>query len=96
MTFSGDSIIGLVSYSPEIKTERGIHEGSMLDEVISAYGRRVAVYKDNEVTLYEYPYESAQGNLAVMRFAVKNNVVEYFSLRLANDERFILTDVHTI
>ena len=96
VTFSGDFIVGLVSYSPEIQTERGIHEGSTLDEVISAYGRRVAVYKDNEVTLYEYPYESAQGNLAVMRFAVKNNVVEYISLRLANDERYILTDVHTI
>ncbi len=96
VTFSGDSIIGLVSYSSEIQTERGIHEGSTLDEVISAYGRRAAVYKANEVTLYEYLYESAQGNLAVMRFAVKNNVVEYISLRLANDERYILTDVHTI
>ena len=64
--------------------------------MIAAYGRRAAVYKVGEVTLYEYPYESAQGNLAVMRFAVKNNVVEYISLRLANDERDILADVHTI
>ena len=96
VTFAGDSIIALVSYSAETQTERGLHEGSTLDEVIAAYGRRAAVYKVDEVTLYEYPYESAQGNLAVMRFAVKNNVVEYISLRLANDERYILADVHTI
>ena len=96
VTFAGDSIVGLVSYSAEIQTERGLHEGSTLDEVIAAYGRRAAVYEADEVTLYEYPYESAQGNLAVMRFAVKNNVVKYISLRLANDERYILADVHTI
>ena len=62
--------------------------------MIAAYGRRGAVYEDNGLTLYEYPYVSAGGNLAVMRFAVKDNAVEYISLRLANEEReHILADV---
>ena len=94
VTFAGNSVVGLVSYANEIQTERGLHQGSTLDEVIAAYGRRAAVYEDNGLTLYEYPFVSAQGNLAVMRFAVKDNAVEYISLRFANEEReHILADV---
>ena len=94
MTLAGNSIVGLVSYADEIQTEHGLHQGSTLDEVLNAYGRRAAVYEDNGLTLYEYPSVSTQGNLAVMRFAVKDNAVEYISLRLANEEReHILADV---
>lgn len=96
VTFEDEKIAGLVSYSDNIKTERGIHQGSALAEVIAAYGQRAAVYEDDGLTLYEYPYESANGNLAVMRFAMKNNRVEYISLRLANDQREILADVKTL
>ena len=94
VTLAGNSVVGLVSYAEEIQTERGLHQGATLDEMIAAYGRRAAVYEDNELTLHEYPFVSAQGNLAVMRFAVKNNTVDYISLRLANEEReHILADV---
>ena len=94
VTFAGNAVVGLVSYGDEIATERGLHQGTPLDEVIAAYGRRAAVYEHEELTLYEYPYVSAGGNLAVMRFAVKDNAVEYISLRLANEEReHILADV---
>lgn len=96
VTIEGGVVAGLVSYSDEIKTERGIHQGSAPAEVIAAYGQRAAVYEDNGLTLYEYPYQSANGNLAVIRFAVKDNRVEYISLRLANDERHILADVKTL
>lgn len=62
--------------------------------MIAAYDRRAAVYEYNGLTLYEYPFVSAQGNLAVMRFAVKDNAVEYISLRFANEDReHILADV---
>ena len=94
---NGDSVEGLISYGNEIQTERGIHQGSTLAEVIAAYGQRAAVYEYDGLTLYEYPYESVGGNLAVMRFAIKNNVVDYISLRLATDEREdILQDVKTL
>lgn len=94
VTLAGNSVVGLVSYADEIQTERGLHQGSTLDEVIAAYGRRAAVYEYNELTLYEYAFISAQGNLAVMRFAVKNNAVDYISLRLANENaELILADV---
>ncbi len=94
VTFAGNSVVGIVSNGNELQTERGLREGTPLDEVIAAYGRCGAVYEYDGLTLYEYPYVSAGGNLAVMRFAVKDNAVEYISLRLANEEReHILADV---
>ncbi|MBR1647029.1 MAG: hypothetical protein IJ685_09665 [Selenomonadaceae bacterium] len=87
VTFAGNSVVGLVSYADEIQTERGLHQDSSLDEVIAAYGRRAAVYEYDGLTLYEYAFVSAQENLAGMRFAVKNNAVDYISLRLADEER---------
>ena len=95
VTVKENFIDALVSYSDEIKTECGIHQDSTLAEVIDAYGQRAAIYEDDGLTLYEYPYESAEGNLAIMRFAVKNNRVEYISLRLDNEDRKILYDVKT-
>lgn len=77
----------MVSYSPAVKTERNIHEGSTLQDVINAYGRRCAVQNFDGATLYEYPYDTPQDSLAVMRFAVKNGVVDYISLRIVTDAK---------
>lgn len=85
ITYNGRRVTGIVSYSPAVKTERGIREGATLQQVIAAYGRRCSVQTFEDMTLYEYPYDTAQGTLAVMRFAIKNNVVEYISLRYVND-----------
>ena len=98
VTVKGNEITGLVSYSPAVKTERNLHEGSSLNEVIAAYGRRCAVQDYDGARLYEYPYESARG-LVVMRFAIKNNVVDYISLRIVtdgNERQKILSMVKTI
>ncbi|MBE8948986.1 MAG: SH3 domain-containing protein [Quinella sp. 3Q1] len=86
ITYNGRRILGLFSYSPAVKTERNIHEGSSLNEVISAYGRRCAVQDFDGATLYEYPYDTPQGFI-VMRFAIKNGIVDYISLRLIMDNK---------
>ena len=86
ITYNGRRILGLVSYSPAVSTERNIHEGSSLNEVISAYGRRCAVQNFDGATLYEFPYDTPQGFI-VMRFAIKNGVVDYISLRIVSDSK---------
>ena len=98
VTHNGRRVTALISYSPAVKTERNIHEGSSLQEVINAYGRRCAVQNYEDMTLYEYPYDTPQG-FVVMRFAVKNNVVNYISLRIVSndkDRREILSAVKTL
>ena len=97
--YNGRNVTGLVSYSPAVKTERNIHEGSSLNEVIATYGRRCSVQNYEGSMLYEYPYENQQGGLSVMRFAIKNGVVDYISLRTVSDaaeKSKILSTVKTI
>ena len=86
ITYNGRRILSIVSYSPAVKTERGLHEGSTLNEVIAAYGRRCSVQNFDGSTLYEYPYDTPQGFI-VMRFAIKNGVVDYISLRVVMDNK---------
>lgn len=87
ITYNGRRITALISYSPAVKTERDIHEGSTMQDAINAYGRRCSVQDFDGATLYEYPYDTPQGSLTVMRFAVKNGVVDYISLRIVTDAK---------
>ena len=87
VTHNGRRVVGLVSYSPAVKTELNLHEGSTLNDVIAAYGRLCSVQNIDGSTLYEYPYDTGKGSLAVMRFAVKNGVVDYISLRYVSDPK---------
>ena len=89
VTIKDDSFIdGLVSYTDKVKTEKGLKQGSSLKEVLSTYGRECVLSEYDDTKLYEYPFETAKGNCAVLRFAIKNNIVDYTSLRLVdNDEK---------
>ena len=87
VTVKNGAVTGLVSYSKAVQTEKGIREGGNLQQIISAYGRRCAVQNFDGSTLYEFPYDTPQGSLAVMRFAIKNGVVDYISLRLVSDAK---------
>ena len=40
---NGGAVIWLVSYTGEVSTEKNIRQGSTLDEVLDAYGRRACV-----------------------------------------------------
>lgn len=77
---------GLVSYSDKVKTEKGLHQGSSLQDVLKEYGKDYVITELEGMALYEYPYEPNKDNGVVMRFAVINNVVDYISLRTVDNE----------
>lgn len=86
VTVKDDTFItGLVSYTDKVQTEKGLRQGSTLKDVLSTYGRSCALSEYDGTALYEYPVESSSGKGAVIRFAVKNNIVDYISLRLVDD-----------
>lgn len=78
-------ISALVSYSPALKTPRGIHEGSSVQEVLEKYGTGCMKTSFGEQTLYEYSVTSADGTPCLLRFAINNSngKVDYISERFA-------------
>ena len=72
---------GVVTSSGRFATDGGLKQGASLKDVIKTYGDICSIYSTNGQTLYEYPFNSSGGRTAVVRFAVKNGVVEYISLR---------------
>lgn len=51
-----NKLTSLVSENDEVKTKRGIHQGSTLDEVVSAYGNPTSTLAYDGKTLYEYTF----------------------------------------
>lgn len=85
VTVKNNFVIGIATYTDVFADSKGIRQGDSLDKVIAAYGADVwKVESEDGEVFYEYPFESERG-LFVMRFAIKDNVVEYISLRLDND-----------
>ncbi len=55
----------------------------MLDKVIAQYGDTpYGNSKYGDVTLYEYKFQSVNGDECLLRFAIKNGVVDYISGRV--------------
>ena len=75
-----------VSSDPRFKTLRGIHAGSTYDEVVKAYGTDSQNTALEDMTLYEYPFKSLEGQNGLLRFAVdtRTNRVDYISMRIAD------------
>lgn len=85
---NGGEVISVATYTNAPQTEKGLRQGDPLSKVLSAYGRVCCVTDFEDLTLYEYPFELNGGKFAVMRLAVKNDSVEYISLRLVSNEDF--------
>ena len=83
VTVKDNFVTGIATYTDAVKDNRGIRRGDPLEKIFEAYGAEgwQVDSEDGEI-FYEYPFDSASGNFVVMRFAIKNNVVEYMSLRL--------------
>ena len=78
------TVTALVSGSKTVKTKRGIHEGSTLSEVLSAYGKDyLPMWKGEGFNMYEYAISKKNGEPGLLRFAVDpaNNQVKYISVR---------------
>ena len=82
VTVKDNFVVGIATYTAAVADDKGIRQGDSLDKVLAAYGAGGwPVATDDGATFYEYPFES-EGEAFVMRLAVKNDVVEYISLRL--------------
>lgn len=76
------SVITLISNSQVAATSRGVHEGSSLQEVLSAYGNDYMKSRYENLDLYEYNFMSKNGLSKVLRFAINpNGRVDYISIR---------------
>ncbi len=76
------TVITLISNSREAATSRGVHEGSSLQDVLSAYGKDYMKSRYDNLDLYEYNFKARNGLSKVLRFAVDSrNRVDYISIR---------------
>ena len=74
-------VTAFVSKTAKVNTARGIHQGSSFQDMINAYGKNYnSFYYDGSV-LYEYPFTSTDGKSCLLRFAIKNDIVDYISGR---------------
>lgn len=74
-------VTGFVSNSPQVRTKRGIHEGSTLQDVLQAYGDSTSKFTYGDEIMYEYPFKSIDNKNCLLRFAIKNGRVDYISAR---------------
>lgn len=79
-------VTGFVSKNAAAKTERGIHEGSKLQDVFRAYGEDYSKFTYDGETMYEYTMTSINGKTCLQRFAIKNGKVDYISCRVVEGE----------
>ena len=83
VTVRNNFVIGIATYTNAVADVKGIRQGDSLDKVLANYGAEGWTVEELDgATFYEYLFESRHGTLAVERFAIKNNVVEYIGLRL--------------
>ncbi len=77
-------VTGFISSTANVSTKRGIHEGSTLQEVLRAYGDSASKFTYGDATMYEYPFKSIDQKNCLLRFAIKNDRVDYISARVAD------------
>lgn len=74
-------VTAFVSKTAKVNTARGIHQGSSFQDMINAYGKNYKSFDYDSSTLYEYPFTSTDGRNCLLRFAIKNGIVDYISGR---------------
>lgn len=83
---AGGKVDCIVSDNSNFKTERGLGTGDRISDVFNIYGHRCSKSSYGGTLMYEYPYQSVQGNWAVLRFATQDgNTISYISLRRLTD-----------
>ncbi|MBE6094763.1 MAG: zinc-ribbon domain-containing protein [Schwartzia succinivorans] len=84
VVMANGTVTGFISNSAKVSTKRGIHEGSTLQEVLRAYGDSTSKFTFGDSTMYEYSFKSMDRKDCLLRFAIKNNRVDYISARVAD------------
>ena len=75
-------VTGFVSETSSVTTKRGVSQGSTLDTVLQKYGNSYFKSNYDGMELYEYEFTSDMGQKSLLRFAVRNGVVDYISARV--------------
>ncbi len=74
-----DVVTGFISKNEKLKTARGIHQGSSEQDVREAYGPSSMISESDGMKLYEYPFDDMDGRPCLLRFSIRNNIVESVS-----------------
>ena len=82
VVITGGVVTGFVSDTAAVSTKRGVKQGDALDKVVKEYGKPYAKSDYDGTTLYEYKFTSDRGQDCLLRFAMKNGVVDYISGRV--------------
>ena len=79
-------VIGIAADDKNIKTSKGIHAGSSIQDVFSNYGKNYTLSTYDDLELYEYTYKDDTSRDFILRFAVRqgSGVVKYISIRYAD------------
>lgn len=72
----------LYSNSSRVQTKRGLRQGDSVQEILQAYGDPYGKTEYNGSTLYEYQFRSINNDNCLLRFAVKNGVIDYIGSRI--------------
>ncbi len=88
VVFRNGYLHAFVTRSPKYKTARGLSVGSNYFEVLDKYGSDSSNMDMNDLTLYEYKFNSIRGESGLLRFAVNksDNRVNYISIRIIEPE----------
>ena len=79
-------VYSVVSNNGDALTLRGIHQGSTLQDITSAYGAAVSSFDSGNLSMLEYKFNSLDNRDGILRFAVNksNNTVDYISVRISD------------
>ena len=72
----------IYSNSSQVQTKRGVRQGDSVQDVLQKYGEPYGKTAYNGSTLYEYQFRSSNNDNCLLRFAVKNGVVDYIGSRI--------------
>ena len=70
------------SNSSLVQTKRGLRQGDSEQAVLQAYGKPYGKTAYDGSTLYEYQFRSSNNDNCLLRFAVKNGIVDYIGSRI--------------
>ena len=85
VAFDYGKVIGIAADDKNVKTTKGLHAGSSLQDVWNNYGKDYMLSNYDNLDLYEYEYKDKSGKDYILRFAVQqgSGVVKYISIRYA-------------
>ena len=68
--------IELISTTPDARTKRGIHQGSVEDEVLQTYGQEYQKVSLIDGTAYDYTLKTSDDKTGTLRFIMNNGKVK--------------------